>query len=64
VCFTRFQLLEGELSLVTKPNPSALVIVVCFRVSCLKNLGSLWLAPSPFVLGFPRTLGSLALKTA
>jgi hypothetical protein len=38
------------------------VVLVCFRDSNLKNLGGLWLAPTPSVLGFPRTLGSSALR--
>jgi len=38
------------------------VVLVDFRVYSSQNLGSLWLASSPFVLGFPRTLGSSVSK--
>jgi hypothetical protein len=45
-----------------QPRAYARVVLVCFRDSNLKNLGGLWLAPTPSVLGFPRTLGSSALR--
>jgi len=51
-----------EADLVSNPGFFAPAVFACFRVSHPKNLEGLWLASSPSVLGFPRTLGSSAFR--
>jgi hypothetical protein len=58
---TRPERLEKETDLVANPGFFAPAVFACFRVSHPENLEGLWLASSPSVLGFPRTLGSSAL---
>jgi len=59
---TRPQLRRKETRLVANPSFSAPAVFVCFRVSHPRSLEGLWLAFSPSVLGFPRTLGSSASR--
>jgi len=54
---TRPERYRKETELVANPDFSAPAVFVCFRVSGPDRLEGLWLAFSPSVLGFPRTLG-------
>jgi len=59
---TRPERYKKETSLVANPDFFALAVFACFRVFGPVDLEGLWLAFSPSVLGFPRTLGSSASR--